>query len=83
MILPASDSDADDVQKTDVNVDDKGEQKGDDSISKKEKSNRTFYRYYHGPKEELEQTQQKGQSTQLFDLQTLLTQRQDRLWIMV
>lgn len=51
--LPASDSDADEVQKTDVNVDDKGEQKGDESISKKEKSNRAFYRYYHGPKEEL------------------------------
>jgi adenylate cyclase len=79
--LPASDTDADEFQKkTDVNVDDNGEQKGDDSTSKKEKSNRAFYRYYHGPKEELEQTQQKGQSMELFDLQTLLTQRQDRLW---
>jgi class 3 adenylate cyclase/sporulation protein YlmC with PRC-barrel domain len=78
--LPASDSNADEVRKTDVNVDDKGEQKGDDSTSTKENSNEEFYRYYHGPKEGLEQTQQEEQSAQLFDLQTLLNQRQDRLW---
>jgi adenylate cyclase len=47
----------------------------------KEMSKEEFYIYYHGPKEEgLQQTEVEEQSGQLFDLQTLLNQRQDRLW---
>ena len=84
--LPASDNVADDYgtedQKVDVHADDKRAQNKQNNKGTKEMSKLEFYRYYHGPKEEeLKQTQRKDQSgRQLFDLQTLLNQRQDRLF---
>ncbi len=69
-------------QKVNVHTDDKVVQNKQDNEATKEMSKIEFYRYYHGPKEgELKQTQQlKEQSEQLFDLQTLLNQRRDRLF---
>jgi adenylate cyclase len=80
--LPVSDGDNNNEgQKVDLHVGDKGDQKEEVNEKTKEKSKEEFYRYYHGPKEEeLKQAQHKEQSDQLFDLQTLLSQRQDRLW---
>lgn len=52
----------------------------DYTSTKENESNEEFYKYCHGPKDELNQIQSKGQSRRLFDLRTLLTQRQDRLW---
>jgi adenylate cyclase len=62
-----------------VDVDNR-EHKEDYTSTKENESNEEFYKYYHGPKDELNQIQSKGPSRQLFDLHTLLTQRQDRLW---
>jgi len=59
---------------------DNREHKEDYTSTKENESNEEFYKYYHGPKDELNQIQSKGQSRRLFDLHTLLTQRQDRLW---
>jgi adenylate cyclase len=79
--LPVSDDNDNEGQKVDLHVDNTGERNEQDNKGTKEKSKEEFYRYYHGPKEEeLEQTQHKEQSEQLFDLQTLHSQRQDRLW---
>jgi hypothetical protein len=62
-----------------VDVDNR-EHKEDYTSTKENESNEEFYKYYHGPKDELSQIQSKGKSRQLFDLHSLLTQRQDRLW---
>jgi class 3 adenylate cyclase/sporulation protein YlmC with PRC-barrel domain len=82
--LPTSDDGDDSIedQKVDAHVNNKGVQKKQDNKDTKEMSKIEFYRYYHGPKEdEVQQTQQhKEQSEQLFDLETLLNQRQDRLF---
>lgn len=78
--LPASDDDGNEDQKVDVHMDDKEVQNKQGNKYTKEMSKIEFYRYYHGPKEEeLKQTKHIEQSGQLFDLQTLLNQRQDRL----
>jgi hypothetical protein len=64
----------------DLLVEDRNVPKEQNNENAKEMSKEEFYRYYHGPKEEgLQQTEVKEQSGQLFDLQTLLNQRQDRL----
>jgi adenylate cyclase len=74
--LPVDDGEG---QKLDEDADDRGEQK-QEYAGPNEKTEEEFYKYYHGPKEVLDQTQPKEQSRQLYDLQTLFTQRQDRLW---
>ncbi|MGA7370017.1 MAG: adenylate/guanylate cyclase domain-containing protein [Nitrososphaeraceae archaeon] len=57
------------------------EQDREQSSNAEAMSNEDFHKYYHGPKEDLtkQKTTHKEQSGQLFDLQTLSTQRQDRL----
>lgn len=57
------------------------QQEEDEGVDdKKQNEDEEFYRYYHGPRDELNQTPLQEQPRQLFDLRTLLTQRQDRLW---
>jgi adenylate cyclase len=57
------------------------EQDKEQSLNAEVMSNEDFHKYYHGPKEDLtkQKTTHKEQSGQPFDLQTLSTQRQDRL----
>jgi class 3 adenylate cyclase/sporulation protein YlmC with PRC-barrel domain len=84
--IPTSD-DGEDIsedQKLDVHLNDIGKQAKEEegnTTTRKEMLTEEFYTYYHGPREELEQTPPYTQRPgQLFDLQTLLNQRQDRLW---
>jgi adenylate cyclase len=74
--LPADNSEE---QEKDTYADDTKER--EEYLGTREKSDEELYKYYHGPEEGLiDQVQQKRQSGQLFDLETLLNQRQDRLW---
>jgi adenylate cyclase len=81
-LLPSNDEEnKNEDQKLDLLVSDRNVLKEQNNESAKEMSKEEFYRYYHGPQEEeLKQPHHKEQSGQLFDLQTLLNQRQDRLW---
>ncbi len=66
----------------DANDADDAEQEKEQQTNTEGMSDEDFHKYYHGPKEEevpKQKTTHKEQSGQLFDLQTIFTQRQDRL----